>query len=113
RILGNDPYHEISIGRRTITSDGGLVLTGRYANTLDPFYDVKTFVMKVDACGCLVPDCDPNCIASTTGTQNTVHSFVLYPNPAKEQLLVQSSENFVSYTIFNVWGSKSASGMLR
>ncbi len=109
REYGNVDYYEY-LYNSTQTKDGGFILTGRYENIYNPFNDVQTFVMKLDDCGCLVPNCDPNCIA--TGIAEPIKQFEMrvYPNPASTLLFVQGLENF-EYKIYDRIGKLVLSGI--
>ena len=66
------------------TLDGGLIFAG-YATdwNTDVNYDggrQMGWLVKLDACGCLIPGCDPNCTTNTEITDNG-DPFVIGPNP--------------------------------
>ncbi len=102
RVYGNIDYNEF-LYNSSQTKDGGFLLTGRYENIDIPFNDVRAFVMKLDDCGCLVPNCDPNCIATGIAETEKPFEIKIYPNPANTTLFVEGLQNF-NYEIYNTQG---------
>jgi len=109
REYGKPDFFEYDYGSY-IAKDGGIVITGRYENLYNPFYDVQTYVMKLDDCGCLIPNCDPNCIASGIKESKKLHEIKVYPNPATNKLSIESNQNIDSYIIYNLLGEKQLEG---
>jgi hypothetical protein len=77
------------------TPDGGYIMAGESSASClewpclagDPFTQ-QGWLLKVDACGCLVPGCDPNCIVSVEEKQvaNENKYFRFGPNPVGDLL---------------------------
>jgi hypothetical protein len=111
RIYGKIDFHEY-VYNSTQTINGGFLLTGRYENIYNPFYDVQTYVMKLDDCGCLVPNCDPNCIASGVEESKKYSTINVFPNPSKNTLFIESNTSFLQYSIYNTIGQKVKSAKL-
>lgn len=109
REYGKPDFFEYSYGSY-IAKDGGIVITGRYENLYNPFYDVQTYVMKLDDCGCLVPNCDPNCIASGISESKKQNEINVYPNPATNKLSIESTQDIKTYIIYNLLGEKQLEG---
>jgi hypothetical protein len=74
------------------TSDGGYIFCG---DAIDE--DAETngqvtqqgWLVKVDACGCLVPGCDVECTIGVNETENDARKYFIYgPNPASQYLNV-------------------------
>lgn len=110
REYGHLDYYEF-VYNSTQTKDGGIIITGRYENINNPFYDVRTFVMKLDDCGCLVPNCDPNCIASGISQSKKQNQIKIFPNPATNKLNIESNFKINTYTIYNILGEKQLEGI--
>lgn len=79
------------------TSDGGYIFCG---DAIDENLDVngtviqKGWLVKVDACGCLVPGCDENCIVGVEETEERERNyFKAGPNPATQYLNIYLSNN--------------------
>lgn len=75
------------------TPDGGFIMAGEASASCTDYPDCDNFtqqgwLLKVDACGCLVPGCDPNCIVSVEETEvgNEKKYFRFGPNPVGETL---------------------------
>lgn len=66
--------------------------------------------MKLDDCGCLVPNCDPNCIASGITESEKQQQIKVYPNPATNKLSIELNQNIERYTIYNLLGEKQLEG---
>mgnify|MGYP000997126373 CR=1 FL=1 len=111
RILGDSTMHELCYGIHA-TSDGGAILTGRYEEALNPFQDVRTFVMKVDPCGCVVPGCDPNCISTGMAVERR-NAPVIYPNPANNTLYIRSDTPIAWYRVMNILGATVLQGQVQ
>lgn len=110
REYGKPDFFEFHYGSY-ITKDGGIVITGRYENLYNPFYDVQTYVMKLDACGCLVPGCDPNCISTGLSDSKNQLAIKLYPNPATNRLNIESNQKIDRYIIYNLLGEHQLEGI--
>jgi hypothetical protein len=109
RVHGENDYNEFYYN--TIqTKDGGFLITGRYENIQSPATNVRTFVMKLDACGCLVPGCDPNCIATGFGNEVANPKIELHPNPSQGILQIRTDLNIKSYSIYSMLGSLHQEG---
>jgi hypothetical protein len=48
----------------------------------------------------------------STTSWNT-HTIKVYPNPAKDQLFINQPEAYTNYSVYNVFGAKITSGMIR
>lgn len=110
REYGHPDYYEF-VYKSSQTKDGGFLITGRYENINNPFYDVQTYVMKLDDCGCLVPGCDPNCIASGTSNSIKQNTIKVYPNPTNNYLTIESDSQIESYVIYNIIGDIQQKGL--
>lgn len=72
------------------TPDGGFIMAGEASAacidypTCDDFTQ-QGWLLKVDACGCLVPGCDPNCLVSVEETEEQIY-FRFGPNPVGDLL---------------------------
>ncbi len=104
------PYDLIAL------SNGGFAVSGRYAP-----YDyeqlllegVKSIVVKTDACGCVVPGCDPNCIAIGIEQFSKHHKLKVFPNPAINKLNFESDIEYNQYSIYNLLGKEVQSDFLK
>lgn len=103
REYGNVNYNEF-VYNSTQTKDGGIIITGRYENISNPFYDVRTFVLKVDDCGCLVPNCDPNCIASGIIEYKKQQKIKVYPNPSNGFINIESDLSIIKIELIDAFG---------
>ena len=112
REYGKPDYLEYLYGSY-ISKDGGIVLTGRYENLYNPFYDVQTYVMKLDACGCLVPGCDPNCLANGISQSVNKNQLKVFPNPATTKLSIESNTIYNHFCILNLYGQQILDGDLQ
>ncbi len=110
REYGHPDFYEF-VYKSAQTKDGGFLITGRYENINNPFYDVQTYVMKLDDCGCLVPGCDPNCIASGTSNSIKQNTIKVYPNPTNNYLTIESDSQIESYVIYNIIGDIQQKGL--
>lgn len=68
RLIDN-PSSEHEIRQLEQTPDGGFFMVGEYLNTnifdsTNVFPYQRQLIIKTDECGCLVPNCDPNCRSS-------------------------------------------------
>lgn len=68
RLIDN-PTSEHEIRQVEQTPDGGFFMVGEYLNTnifdsTNVFPYQRQLIIKTDECGCLVPNCDPNCRTS-------------------------------------------------
>ncbi len=75
------------------TPDGGFIMAGEASAACTDYPDCDNFtqqgwLLKVDACGCLVPGCDPNCIVSVEEKEETEEQtyFRFGPNPMGDLL---------------------------
>lgn len=109
RIIGKDDYNEIYY-EAIQTRDGGYLITGRYENIQNPTNNVRTFVMKLDACGCLVPGCDPNCNATGIEHSSANHAIEVYPNPNQGKLEIKTEQVIQEYTIYSTLGALQQRG---
>lgn len=110
RIYGKNDFHEY-VYNSTQTKNGGFLLTGRYENLYNPFHDVQTYVMKLDDCGCLIPNCDPNCIATGIAESAKINEIKVFPNPANNRLFVETTISFETFSIYNLIGEKIESNL--
>jgi len=73
------------------TADGGAIAAGAAYNPVDqgmpPGYSQDTWVVKVDADGCIVPGC--NVVGITEQATNLLDALRIWPNPAQGQCTVQ------------------------
>jgi hypothetical protein len=74
------------------TSDGGFIFCGEATEHNDDIpggVSQQGWLVKVDACGCLVPGCDVDCTIGVNETENDVRKYFIYgPNPASQYLNV-------------------------
>lgn len=110
RECGNPDYVEYLYGSY-ISKDGGILITGRFED--NPIYDVQTYVMKLDACGCLTPGCDPNCLANGISQSVNKNQLKVFPNPATNKLSIESNTIYNHYYIFNLYGQQILEGDLQ
>ena len=84
------PFDKHRVYDLKATSDGGYIFCG---DVIDE--DVATngqiiqkgWLVKVDACGCLVPGCDPNCVVGIEEFKDLrIQRFKVGPNPANQLL---------------------------
>jgi hypothetical protein len=72
-------------------NDGGFIAVGRVNNPVGqgnpPGYSQDTWVVKVDADGCIVPGCDE--VGITEQATNLLGAISIWPNPAHGQTTVQ------------------------
>lgn len=75
------------------TPDGGYIMAGEASAACTDYPDCDNFtqqgwLLKVDACGCLVPGCDPNCIVSVEEekVEDEKKYFHFGPNPVEDLL---------------------------
>lgn len=72
------------------TPDGGVIFCGEALDLylqLDPPYQ-QGWVVKLDACGCLVPGCDEGCSVSIDEVSTHMQQLKVGPNPATDFLNV-------------------------
>jgi len=95
RLIDN-PTSEHEIRQVEQTTDGGFLMVGEYINTnifdsTNVFPYQRQLIIKTDECGCLVPNCDPNCSTATCDDNPMVagSSFMtLGPSPTQGMLNV-------------------------
>lgn len=85
------------------TPDGGYIMSGE-STTFCPVWpgcegvSQQGWILKVDACGCLVPGCDEEC---TVGIQkfkdSKIQRFKIGPNPVRDMLNIYISQNPTPY----------------
>jgi len=83
--------------------DGGFVACGK-AVAFNPFTQ-RGWIMRVDANGCLTPDC----VSSTKEYENN-NEFIVYPNPATDLIHISNANQIAAYQIFQFDGKQVASG---
>lgn len=105
RVYGSEYYHETAYDIIE-TKDKGIAICGRYADVYTPFQNVQSFVLKLDECGCLVPGCDPNCIATNVQYNFQDWNVNIYPNPANNVLVIETNQSIKKFTIYNLIGNK-------
>ncbi len=110
RECGNPDYVEYLYGSY-ISKDGGILITGRFED--NPIYDVQTYVMKLDACGCLTPGCDPNCLANGISQSVNKNQLKVFPNPAANKLSIESNTIYNHFSILNLYGQPILEGDLQ
>jgi hypothetical protein len=112
RQYGKTDYYETPYDL-IATADGGFAICGRYA-PVDYFQllaeGVKSLIIKTDACGCVVPGCDPNCISIGIEQIANKYQFKVYPNPATNKLSIESNFVVDSYIIYDLLGAKHLEG---
>jgi hypothetical protein len=106
RQYGTIEYYETPYDM-IATSDGGYAISGRYAP-----YDIvqmniegiKTLIIKTDACGCVVPGCDPNCNA--TGIEKIINNkqITLHPNPSNTIVTVSGVDEPIKVSLYSLEG---------
>lgn len=95
RLIDN-PTSEHEIRQVEQTADGGFLMVGEYINTnifdsTNVFPYQRQLIIKTDQCGCLVPNCDPNCSTTNCDDNPMVagSSFMtLGPSPTQGMLNV-------------------------
>lgn len=95
----------------SLTKNGDILVTGRYQWINAPANESTAFVMKLDACGCYVPNCNPNCTASGITESRKQYPIKVYPNPATNMLTIESNQNIDRYIIYNLLGEKQLEGI--
>lgn len=108
----NEQYdQEVKIGSVDITSDGGLIFTGEFISygsdsEMFPGGYQSAFVIKTDSCGCLEEACNPDCDNLSSPLIISTQKLKLYPNPAKEKIVVTLPEKFTNIrcSVFNSQG---------
>jgi len=84
------------------TPDGGVIFCGQATDLSGDPNDVlnppqQGWICKLDACGCLVPSCDPNCIVGVEEkATEEFHAFKVGPNPANDLLNIYLPPNSIS-----------------
>lgn len=115
RQYGKTDYYETPYDL-IATADGGFAICGRYA-PVDYFQllaeGVKSLIIKTDACGCVVPGCDPNCIAIGIEQFSKHHKLKVFPNPATNKLNFEADIEFSQYSIYNLFGQEVQSDFLK
>ena len=106
RQYGKVEYYETPYDM-IATSDGGYAISGRYAP-----YDIiqmniegiKTLIIKTDACGCVVPGCDPNCNA--TGIEQIINynQITLHPNPSNTIVTISGVDEPIKISLYSLEG---------
>ena len=74
------------------TSDGGFIATGEFVaepGTVFPEYIQTGFVLKLDEYGCYEADCHLEDPVSTVSPEVFIGHFSVYPNPAKNYLIIE------------------------
>ncbi|MFM9985644.1 MAG: T9SS type A sorting domain-containing protein [Flavobacteriales bacterium] len=81
------------------TPDGGVVFCGHASDawSQNPNLELPAqqgWIVKLDACGCLVPGCDENCTVSITENESLENQslFLVGPNPAQDFLNIYLKE---------------------
>lgn len=93
----------------TLTSDGGILLTGSYFSVPSNLYPdgiAAAVAFKVDEYGCMEPGCQLADEVKEISAQKA--DFELFPNPAKDDLRISmriNNEKSFSVSIINVNGS--------
>jgi len=75
----------------TPTPDGGFIMGGEYyspPSSMFPSGVYKGLAVKVDACGCLEEDCNPDCYNGYSTQTIRAMQAVVYPNPARDVVTV-------------------------
>lgn len=79
------------------TSDGGFIFCGEATEHNDDIpggLSQQGWLVKVDACGCLVPGCDVDCTIGVNETENDARKyFICGPNPVSQYLNVYFFED--------------------
>ncbi|MCB0761779.1 MAG: T9SS type A sorting domain-containing protein [Flavobacteriales bacterium] len=100
------------------TSDGGYIFCGESSDgdSNSPTFTPPAqqgWVVKVDACGCLVPGCDPNCNANPEDPEPPVNAdepFLVGPNPATDfinvHILLEGEDQQRRIELFNYLGQQ-------
>jgi hypothetical protein len=72
------------------TSDGGYIFCGDAIDEdaeTNGIVTQKGWLVKVDACGCLVPGCDEDCVVGIDATDSDNRKYFIFgPNPASQHL---------------------------
>ncbi len=81
------------------TPDGGVVFCGHASDawSQNPNLELPVqqgWIVKLDACGCLVPGCDQNCTVSVAENETVANQslFIVGPNPAQDILNIYLKE---------------------
>jgi hypothetical protein len=79
------------------TSDGGFIFCGEATEHNDDIpggLSQQGWLVKVDACGCLVPGCDVDCTIGVNETEKDAGKYFIYgPNPVSQYLNVYFFED--------------------
>ena len=84
-------YEYTKFNSITPTPDGGFIMGGEYcssASSMFPDGVQKGLAVKVDACGCLEEDCNPDCYNGYSTQTIQAMQVVVYPNPARDVVTV-------------------------
>lgn len=113
-IVNSAIYHH-EIYDLISTSDGGILFCGEAAdywlqNTKLDSPPQQAWVVKLDACGCLVPGYNPNCTPPDCDTTSTVivpeDDYFLYgPNPVSQMLNIFAGADFPVGSEFKLFDS--------
>jgi hypothetical protein len=83
----NDIHNAIDL---KATPDGGVVFCGHASDawSQNPNLELPAqqgWIVKLDACGCLVPGCDENCVVGVEETESSELKYFKYgPNPSRD-----------------------------
>lgn len=81
------------------TADGGYIFCGEATDlcyTENCHVSQQGWIVKVDACGCLVPGCDPDCFVGIESHSEPADGkrFMVGPNPVSQMLNIFVGEDF-------------------
>ncbi|HBS85140.1 MAG: hypothetical protein A2W91_01510 [Bacteroidetes bacterium GWF2_38_335] len=92
---GECNYNLISV---QATSDGGCIMSGNYFNFPEKEYpDIDAIIIKVDSLGNMI---------NSSNIPMVMKNFIVYPNPAKEKIFIESDASIDKVEIFDVSGIK-------
>ncbi len=84
-------YEYTKFNSITPTPDGGFIMGGEYcssASSMFPDGVQKGLAVKVDACGCLEEDCNPDCYNGYSTQTIKAMQVAVYPNPVRDVVTV-------------------------
>ncbi len=84
-------YEYTKFNSITPTPDGGFIMGGEYcssASSMFPDGVQKGLAVKVDACGCLEEDCNPDCYNGYSTQTIKAMQAAVYPNPVRDVVTV-------------------------